>query len=425
MKDYAYDIITSSLRWFAKQLLKKHRPKIIAVTGSVGKTNTKRAIAAVVETEFETQWHEGNFNSQIGLPLALYELYPPKNVHNPLPWLVIFMKLLAKFLAWNYPYSLLVLELGISEKGDMDRFLSYIKPDIGVVTAIQPAHLEGFGSIDTVFEEKMKMAAASDHVVVNGDDIRLHQYATNHPGVIEFGTHERVAVRAFNPRRTKDGTLNFTINEDKIESKFIGIHSLLALAAGWTVGEILGVDHEARNQGLEELPPYPGRMNLLKGKKSSLIIDDSYNAVTPQAVIAALDTLESFEAKRRIAIIGNMNELGDYSKKGHEEVGQAVAEHDIDYLFTIGDYARKYLAKAAQKAGMKKDNVKSFKSPYRAGNYVAKMLKSGDVVLVKGSQNGVFAEEATALLLELESDRSKLVRQSAKWQSIKHEQFHP
>jgi UDP-N-acetylmuramoyl-tripeptide--D-alanyl-D-alanine ligase len=423
MKDMIHEWVADGLNWLAKKLLQRHKPKIIGITGSVGKTNTKRAIAAVVEGDFATQWHDGNFNSEVGLPLALFELFPPKNLFNPFAWGWLFIRIIWKLLFWRYPYSLLVLELGIGKIGDMERFTDYIHPDIAVITAIQPAHIEGLGSIETVYREKMLLTKVSRHNIVNGDDELLHSFAITNPGTLEFGIAPHNNLRLVDIQRDKNHLVSFTIGGFKVKSNFAGVHNLLAFGAAWSVGEVLMIGPKTRVLALEELQPFPGRMNLLPGKKSSLIIDDSYNAVTPQAVIAAIDTLVDIKGKRKIAILGTMNELGSYTEDGHNQVGVAVGEAKLDLLITIGESAKKYLAKSAVSAGMNKDKIKSFMSPYEAGEFVAKLLKSKDVVLVKGSQNGVFAEEAAALLLKLDSDRSKLVRQSASWQAKKHQQF--
>lgn len=422
MKQLLYWKVVAVLNWFAARLLEKHQPKIIGITGSVGKTSTKRAVAAVVEQDYKTQWHDGNFNSEVGLPLALYELDTPRHLFNPFSWMIVFIKMLAKLLAWPYPYELLVLELGIDKPGDMDRFMRYITPDIGIVTAIQGAHLgAGLGSIDTVFIEKTKLAQNSKLALVNADDARLrNDYLKAHPGTKTYGTHKQSDTKARDLKPDSLGRIGFRIGSQHIQSQFIGTHSATNLVAGWAVGELLSIDEKQMAQSLEELAPYPGRMNALHGKNGSIILDDTYNNVSVDAAKTAIDTLVDFPAKgRKIAIIGTMNEMGSATEAGHRSVGQHINSKQIDILITIGLTAKEYLAPEATDI----EEIHSFISPYEAGHFLSSRLKKGDVVLVKGSQNGVFAEEATALLLQLDSDRSKLVRQSARWQAIKHNQF--
>jgi UDP-N-acetylmuramoyl-tripeptide--D-alanyl-D-alanine ligase len=172
-------------------------------------------------------------------------------------------------------------------------------------------------------------------------------------------------------------------------------------------------------KALSALPPTPGRMQILKGEKGSTLIDDTYNA-SPTAVEAGLDVLAENKAKQLVAILGSMNELGDYSKEAHKQVGRYCWPKNVDLIVTIGSDAKNYLAPEATKNGC---TVQSFMSPYEAGRFVRDQLKEGAAVLGEGSQNGVFAEEALKQLLQSQDDSKKLVRQSAGWQNIKKRQF--
>lgn len=407
----------------AQRLLAKHSPKIVAVTGSVGKTSTKRAIAAAVETTYKTQWHEGNYNTDIGLPFAVFEIQAPTNVNNPFSWLKVLYQALSKLWFWDYPYELLILEYGIDKVGEMDSYINFAAPDIGVVTAVQGAHLEGLGSVDTVYEEKIKLAYGSDVALINKDDENLKKrYLKNHKDAKTYG-FSASNYRITKVTRRKSGQLSCTIGGHRLTTNFVVKHQLSALAAGWAVGSMLEVDESIMKQGLEELEPFPGRMNLLRGRNNSKILDDTYNNVSVQAAESAIQALADFPAKRHMLVFGTMNEMGETTEEGHKQVAKFATKQELDYVITIGDIARDVFAKEMVAQGFERENIVSFLSPYDAGHHLSRKLKKDDVVLVKGSQNRVFAEEATALLLELESDRSKLVRQSSFWQKKKHSQF--
>ena len=160
-------------------------------------------------------------------------------------------------------------------------------------------------------------------------------------------------------------------------------------------------------------------MQLLKGEKGSLLIDDTYNA-SPEAVIAALGTLYEASAKQKIAILGQMNELGKFSPELHKKVGEMCDPKQLDLLVTLGKDANSYLADVAEKRGCK---VMRCPSPYHAADVIRPFIKKGTLILAKGSQNGVFAEESLKELLDNPADASKLVRQSKQWIKIKQGQF--
>nr|AIA17325.1 Mur ligase family, glutamate ligase domain protein [uncultured bacterium] len=260
----------------------------------------------------------------------------------------------------------------------------------------------------------------SDHVLLDGDSVPVkYQTKLDSPGVVSF--KEGDVVISSSKLSTTGQNVSFKTPERKFsfKTKFIASHNLPALALAYLVGLILDVDEADMKSILEDLEPFPGRMQVIKGVKGSLIIDDTYNS-SPEAAIAALGTLYGLKAEHKIAILGQMNEMGDFSQGYHEEVGRYCDPKQLDLVATIGKDANQYLAKEAEAKGCK---VLKFETPYHAGEIIASMLKKDTIVLIKGSQNGVFAEETVKLLLENPEDQSKLVRQSEGWLKTKRDCF--
>ncbi len=423
MKALARRIIAGRLEGEVRQLIAEKHPLIVAVTGSVGKTTTKLAIAEVLKTKYKVLVYEGNYNTEIGLPLSIFGLEAPESLMNPIAWSRLLSE--AKKRRKAFTYDVVVLEMGADHPGDIKHFMSYIHPDVGVITAIQPVHLEGFGSFEAIADEKWQLAAGSRDVVLSDVDPELakRKQTLDPAHVVTYGVEQGnyyLEDISFVKGRGFGATLHLrSAKAVSVQVPLVARHGLEAALAAAAVADRLGLAPDDIRKGLAKITPVNGRMNLLPGKNNSFIIDDSYNS-SPQAALAALDTLYGLKG-RHIAILGTMNELGDYAQKGHEEVGAQASKADL--LVTIGQGAREWLAPAALKAGLAKDKVISFDSPYEAGGYVANLLKEGDIVLVKGSQNRVFAEEAAKLLLADNKDTAKLVRQSDKWLRTKQQQF--
>jgi UDP-N-acetylmuramoyl-tripeptide--D-alanyl-D-alanine ligase len=207
--------------------------------------------------------------------------------------------------------------------------------------------------------------------------------------------------------------------EVPITLQLIGNQSIKSAAAAAAVAAKLGLTSRQVAVGLSRLSPVSGRMQALRGLKDSVLIDDTYNS-SPLATKAALDTLYEIEAPQRIAILGSMNEFGDMSAQAHEQVGSMCDPQKLAWVVTIGSEAKQFLAPAATKKGCQ---VRSFMSPYDAGSFAHSVLEENAVVLAKGSQNGVFAEEALKILLHSTEDESRLVRQSPYWLGVKAKQF--
>lgn len=422
LKNASRTVVANRLESRVKRLIKQQDIKVVAITGSVGKTTGKLAIASVLRQKYRVQAHQGNYNSEIGLPLSIFEIGVPADLTNPLQWGKIFFKI-DKKLRRPFEYDVLVLEMGADQPGDIKKFMRYIKPDIGIVTAIAPAHYEQFGSVEAIAREKMLLAAGSKAVWLNAEDDRVMDEAKSlgRPvqtyGVDKGNVHFEGVVRG--PSQTFSGRLQLQEGEVLVNSPFIGRHSLSSLALAGAIGEEIGLTEDEIKRGLEGFEPAAGRMRVFKGIDDATIIDDSYNS-SPRATVSALQTLLDLPG-RHIAVLGNMNELGDMSESGHREVGHAAAK--VDELITIGSDAGRYIVAGAIENGLSARKVHQCESPYQAGEVAKTLMKKGDIVLAKGSQNGVFAEEAVAKLLADPDDKKRLVRQSDEWQQKKRRQF--
>ncbi len=424
MKDSLRRLIAQQLETRVQRLIKDHRIKVVAITGSVGKTSTKLAVATVLRQKYRVLAHPGNYNSEIGLPLSIFELEVPGKLVNPIAWISIMRKIDAK-LAKPFPYDVLVLEMGADQPGDIQKFMRYIKPDIGVVTAIAPAHIEQFGTLDAIAKEKMLLASGSKAVLLNAEDANVMEVAKKLGEPVQTYGVRAGTVHFEGIDRTKNLTLNGRLHlhngEIAVKTAAIGEHSLAALACAGAIGEELGLEAGQIRAGIAACAPTSGRMQVLSGVNESLIIDDTYNS-SPKATLAALKTLMDLPVTgRRIAVLGSMNELGDMSDQAHREVGAAAKS--VDMLITLGAAANKHLAHTAVSSGLNLDKIHQFLSPYDAGDFLRPLLQPGDVVLVKGSQNMVYSEEVVALILAQKADRQKLVRQSMAWNARKHKQF--
>jgi UDP-N-acetylmuramoyl-tripeptide--D-alanyl-D-alanine ligase len=418
-------LITLILESQARRLLKKRKPKIVAVTGSVGKTSTKLAIASVLSQRYKVLAQYGSYNTPIGLPMAIFNMAMPQELRSLSAWFKIFMER-EKRLRQAYPYDVLVLELGADKLGDIAYFKKYVTPDIAVVTAVAPEHMATFGNLDNVAAEELSVTHFAKMSLINRDNIdgvfaklvadgtALSTYGTS--GIAEY----RYRIDDYTPGGGYQGVfVSPEYGEIPAKLSLVGEHSIRAAVAAGAAGAKMGLTSSQIKAGLEAIRPVHGRMNALRGLKSSTLIDDTYNS-SPLAAVAALQTLYLFPAKQRIAILGSMNELGTYSPEAHKIVGEACDSGLLDWVITIGAEAQTYLAPAAKAKGCQ---VRSFTSPYDAGAFAHQVLQRGAVVLAKGSQNGVFAEEALKELLHSTQEESLLVRQGADWLAIKEQQF--
>lgn len=400
----------------AKIKLRRLKAKVIGVTGSVGKTSTKEAILAVLNPHFKVRASEGSYNTDFGLALAILRLR--SGFSNPLKWLWILVKAIFEAFLSNEQLDYLILEMGVDKPGDMDILLKVVKIDVAVVLNVKMIHLEEdqFADLEEIALEKRKLGQyAKKLVIVNHDDPFLHDIKTE-AKKFTFGLHPKSDLRAMTFSPTPQGVkASFKYNKKEYEAQFslLGKHQLYVLMPAISVGLYAGVSFQKISEALAEFELPRGRMNIIPGMNGATIIDSSYNA-SPEAVAAALEILTEFPASRKIAVLGNMNELGKYSEKAHEEIGEQVAKV-ADLLVTVGENG-KIIAHSAAHKGLKE--IYSFMDAIEAGRHMRDMIEKGDVILVKGSQNKVRLERfVKEIMKEPEMAGTLLVRQSAEWQS--------
>lgn len=417
-------LIQKKLERYTKRYLKKHRPKLVVVAGSVGKTSTKTAIATVLGEKYRVRMESGNHNTEMSVPLAILGIKYPENIRSMSAWQVVF-KAAEQRIEDPNEAEVIVQELGTDRPGDVPRFRRYLKPDIAVVTAVSPEHMEKFITIDGVAKEELSVAKFSKLTVINRDDIdsQFAKYAKT-SSITTYGLSEpseyRLILDQGSPLEGRTAKLITPEWGDlPVSLQLVGDHSTKAAAGAAAVAAKLGLNAEEVATGLAKITPVPGRMQLLRGANESIIIDDTYNS-SPLAAVAAIKTLQEVDAPKRLLIFGSMNELGDYTVEAHKLVAEACDPAKLEFVITVGRDAAEHLAPVAKRKGCQ---VKSFRSPYEAGGFARALLSPGTVVLVKGSQNNIFTEEAIKILLSDISDADKLVRQSPDWMAIKEQQF--
>lgn len=418
MKKAAKKLVARILWSQVRRLKKKNNFKIVAVAGSVGKTSTKLAIAKTLQAKYRVQYQDGNYNDLVSVPLIFFG-QPMPSLYNPIAWLRVFLKN-EGLLRQKYEYDVVVVELGTDGPGQLSSFVPYLKADVGVLTSIAPEHMEYFKTMEAVAAEELTISKLSDQFLFNSDLVDS-KYINNISGK-GYGINQLGYLRLENLKFNNGYSFDIKLNGQQLagaSKDVVSFPQLYSIAAASLVGNELGMTAEEIVSGIEKITPVSGRMQKIAGLNGSVIIDDTYNA-SPQAVIAALDTLYRLDAPHKIAVLGNMNELGDYSKEAHTEVGKYCDPKKVSLVLTLGPDANNYLAAAAEGNGCK---VMRFEDPYSLGEYLKTILKENYLVLFKGSQNKVFAEEAVKIVLADPNDSSKLVRQSESWLKTKQANF--
>ena len=402
--------------------------KLIVVAGSVGKTSTKNMIGTLLQARYRVggALEDNNWNTEISAPIGLLGIKYPEKVRAPKEWFKVFR---AAKMRIKQPATVdvVIQELGVDSPGDMASFGRYLKPDLAVLTAVTPEHMEYFRTMEAVAQEEITAINMSKIGLINRDNIDSDyaRYITN-PTIMTYGATQvaenRIEVTSFDPKVGFAGTFYGVKAPDGFEIKVqvFGEQILRAVAAAIAVALEFGLSVAEIQNALLAIRPTPGRMNLLAGLKKATIIDDTYNS-SPAAAKEALRALYSFPTEgHRIAVLGSMNELGETSAEAHREIGSLCNPNLLEWVVTIGEEANQFLAPAAQANGCQ---VKSFSNALQAGGFVNKILKPNSVVLFKGSQNRIFVEEALKVILLNPKDQDNLVRQSPDWLKQKSDFF--
>ncbi|MEK7509651.1 MAG: UDP-N-acetylmuramoyl-tripeptide--D-alanyl-D-alanine ligase [Patescibacteria group bacterium] len=454
MRVFLRNLVVALLTAEAKLVLRRHAPKIIAVTGSAGKTTTKDAIFVVLSQNGRfVRKSEKSYNSEFGVPLTILGL--ESGWDSPWRWLMnIVSGLWAVISGEQYP-EWLVLEVGADRPGDIRRIAKWLRPDVAVITSIPdiPVHVEYFISPQALAREKKWLAEYLKHdgqLIINGDDAhtkRIHEefktiatsfgfggqnafvaedagilYDEKRPAPLEkSGSDEPLS-----PRRRRGGSLmgpvgmHFYVSHSGARIPValygaLGAPRIYAALAAFAVGEVTGVPLEEAAAALGEWEPPPGRMRLLEGIRGSIIIDDTYNS-SPAAAHAALDTLKELKGvKKRIAVLGDMLELGRFSKDAHMQVG-VHAKKCADLLVTVG-FRAKTIGQAALDMGLHESKIRQYEQgeSERAGKELEPELREGVVVLVKGSQGMRMEKTVYEIMAEPLRAPELLVRYDEDW----------
>jgi len=426
LRTYIRKVLVAILTLEARLVLRKYRPRIVAITGSVGKTSTKDAIGSVLDRHFFVRKSEKSFNSEIGVPLTV--LGAANAWSDMLRWARVCLEGFGLILLPNHYPRWLVLEVGADRPGDIKSLSSWITSEIVVITRFPdvPVHIEYFKSGEEVATEKqhlIKTLTPEGTLVLNADDRAvLGSAALFHGNVITYGFSEGAHVRATHENvlyeKGAPVGMGFRI-EYRGSSVPCEIHGALgkshisgALAAA-AVGLASGVNLVDAAQDLKLHIPPPGRLRILPGLSGSTLIDDTYNS-SPAAAEVAIETLQSIETKgKRIAVLGDMLELGSHSVEAHKELGAELGK-GIDHLYAVGIRARD-IAESAQKAGLSSSAITIFANSKEGAEVIPKEIAKGDIVLIKGSQSIRLERVTGALLAPGIVAKDVLVRQEAEW----------
>lgn len=418
--------IQRKLENYVRRYFIKHpEVKLVVVAGSIGKTSAKIMTATILSQKLRVRMDNSNHNTHMSAPLGILGITYPDNIYNPFAWLAVFAAA-RKRISQPSDVDVIVQELGTDRIGEIPHFGTYLSPDIAVITAVTAEHMEFFGTIEAVAQEELAAANFSKLALINRDDIdgRFAEFITD-SRIVTYGTTGTAEYRfEISDWSLADGFVGSIIAPELAEPlavniSLIGEHSLHPVMGAVTVALKCGLSVEEIKRGVELIEPVPGRMNVLRGLKDSVLIDDSYNS-SPAAAASALQTLYTLTAPQRIAVLGSMNELGEVSAQEHETLGDMCDPSLLAWVVTVGDEANQYIAPRARAKGCQ---VKSFRTALEAGGFVSSVLETDGVTLFKGSQGDIYLEEAVKMVLHSAGDDSKLVRQSSTWMKTKQALF--
>ena len=351
---------------------------VIAITGSVGKTSTKDIVANVVSQKYKTLKTEGNNNNNIGLPFTILRMQDEEAA---------------------------VLEMGMNHFGEISLLASIAKPTICVITNIGTSHIGNLGSRENILKAKLEILEGNkkDAVIINNDNDLLHKWYEENKenyNIRTYSINEKSDIIAKNislKENLSDFTCNINGKEEKITVPVGGEHFVLNSLCAIAVGEVLGIEADKIKSGIESFELTKKRMDIIELQNGIKIINDAYNA-SLESMKASLKVLSEFKENRKIAVLGDMFELGDFAKELHKKVGEEVIKNNIDILIACGENS-KYMAEVA-KENMDSNNVYYLENKEDIESLLQKIAKPGDVILFKAS-NGMQFYKIAERMVEL------------------------
>ena len=343
---------------------------VVAVTGSVGKTSTKDIIANVLSQKYKTLKTEGNYNNYIGVPLTILRLRD---------------------------HEVAVVEMGMNHLGEISVLTNIAKPTLCVITNIGTSHIGNLGSRENILKAKLEILEGNKQkeIVVNNDNDLLHKFNKEKDSEIKtitYGIEEKSEVYATNIEAKEESSrfiCHINDEEFEVEVPVAGLHFVYNALCATAVGKRLGLTNEEIKRGIETFELTKKRMDIDVLKNGTKIINDSYNA-SFESMKGSIENLSRYD-NRRIAVLGDMFELGEYAKELHQKVGYEVARNNIDILICAGENA-KYIASKAEEEGMNKENIYYFEDKNEIIKLLQKIMTKDDVVLFKASNGMKFFE---------------------------------
>lgn len=340
---------------------------VIAITGSVGKTSTKDMIASVLETTYQVQKTQGNYNNHIGLPLTILGLKD---------------------------HTALVVEMGMNNLGEIRTLTNIAKPTICVITNVGTAHIGNLGSRQNILKAKLEILEGLQKegtVIINNDNDLLHKWNEQNKiyKILDFGieNNSKIMAHQINLQQYQSNFITTIEKEEiKIQVPVSGMHFIYNSLCAICVGKTLAISTQNIRKGIQTFESSKNRMEIIENEKGITIINDCYNA-NFDSMKASIEALSRMKAKRKIALLGDMLELGEYAQQLHQKVGIEVVKHAIDQLIVIGQQS-KQIAKQAILEGMAKENIKELENVEQAIQLINHDLRKGDTILIKAS-NGM------------------------------------
>lgn len=416
-------IVIIILKVLAKVTLLRYSPKIVGITGSVGKTSAKEAIRHVLDKKLKVRASLGNYNNELGVPLTVIgEKSGGKNIFK---WLWIFVLAFAKLFYCAYP-KVLVLEMGTDRLGDIAYLLDLVKRlDVAVLTDIGISHLEFFGTVQQLAKEKLSIIRGLDQsgvAVLNFDNQKIFEEKDQCKGkIMGYGFHEQAEVKISDYQIIKnpDGQwgVNYKIHYKGTVVPFflpnvVGLPVIYAFTAATAVGLSFGLNLVEISEIGKTFRLPSGRLRIIKGVKDTTILDDSYNAA-PASTVSALDALYEIADGRKLVALGTMAELGSATEEGLRLVAEKINASKIDLVFLVGDQ-REILKNNLSGMGFQ-GQILDFQNSMDVADGVLKNLQAGDTILIKGSQAARMEKVAKKIMADSSQAERLLVRQSDEW----------